>query len=218
MSAHSHPLFSDQDLETIRLATERAESRTSGEVVSYCVARCDEYPEAVWKASALGALLTVLAAACWNAYAGLWGADLLWIFVPPWLGAAAGWLVARSATVRRLLVDEGTLDRRVRLRAESAFLEEEVFKTRDRTGVLLFLSLFEHKVVVLADEGIHRQVDASEWQGISDALAQGIRQGRPAEALIEAIEACGKLLEHRRVERRDDDENELGDELRIRHE
>lgn len=218
MSASSHPLFSEQDLEKIRLATERAEGRTSGEVVSYSVDRSDEYPEATWKACGLGALLAVLAATCWNAWSGHWGADVLWILVPPWVGAALGWLAARNETVRRSLVSEDVLERRVRLRAESAFLEEEVFKTRDRTGVLLFLTLFEHRVVVLADEGIHQQVAQAEWKGISDRLARGIKEGRAADALIEAIRACGKLLEHRRVERRDDDENELADELRIRNE
>ncbi|MCB1033415.1 MAG: hypothetical protein KDD47_06230 [Acidobacteria bacterium] len=216
MSAAAHPLFSGEDLEKIRLATQRAEGSTSGEVVSYCVSRSDEYPEATLKACGLGALLAVVVAAGWHAWGGFWGADILWILAPPPLGAVAGWLAARSASLRRLLVDEDIMERRVGLRAESAFLEEEVFKTRDRTGVLLFLSLFEHKVVVLADEGIHRQVEASEWTSISSRLARGIRDGRAAEALIEAIGACGDLLERRRVERREDDVNELADELRIR--
>ncbi len=218
MSVPAHPLFSDEDLKTIRLATERAESRTSGEVVSYCVTRCDEYPEATLKACGLGAAIAVLAATCWHAWAGFWGTDLLFILAPPWIGAVIGWLLARSSAVRRFLVNGELMERRVRLRAESAFLEEEIFKTRDRTGVLLFLSVFEHKVVVLADEGINALVEPSEWKGISDALAQGIREGRAAQALVQAIEACGKLLEHRRVERREDDVNELGDDLRIRHE
>lgn len=218
MSGPEHPLFSAADLERIRLATQGAEARTSGEVVSYCVSRSDEYPEATWKACGLGALSAVLFATCWHAWAGYWGADVLWILAPPWVGAAFGWLIARSGGVRRALLNEEIVERRVRLRAESAFLEEEVFKTRERTGVLLFLSLFEHRVVVLADEGIHRQVAETEWKGISDRLARGIKEGRAAQALIESIEACGELLEHRRVERRDDDENELGDELRIRNE
>jgi putative membrane protein len=103
------------------------------------------------------------------------------------------------------------------MRAAAAFLEAEVFATRDRTGVLIFLALFEHRVVVLADSGIAARVEPGAWKGISDRLAAGIREGRAAAALIEAIGACGRLLAERRVERRPDDVSELPDHLRTSH-
>ncbi len=106
--------------------------------------------------------------------------------------------------------------RRVGRRASVAFLEEEVFKTRERTGILIFVSLFERRVVVLGDEGIHRRVKPGEWEGIVADIVAGIRARRPADALIEAIGRCGALLERRGVELRPDDKDELADGLRTR--
>ncbi len=90
----------------------------------------------------------------------------------------------------------------MRLRAESAFLTEEVFATRERTGILIFLALFEHRAVILGDAGIHRKVEEGTWQHLVDDLVAGIRHGRTVEALLETIERCGHILEHGGVERR----------------
>ena len=111
-------------------------------------------------------------------------------------------------------LEDATLDRRTRRRAAVAFLEEDVFKTRDRTGVLIFLSLFERRVVVMGDEGINRAVETADWQAIVDRLVGGIHEGRPGDALVEAIGECGKLLESKEVAIRPDDTDELSDELR----
>ena len=95
-----------------------------------------------------------------------------------------------------------------------AFLDQEVFRTRDRTGILLFLSLFEHRVVLLADSGIHEKVEEERWEAITARVAAGIRSGKPGPALVEAIRECGALLEQHGVARRADDRDELANELR----
>lgn len=209
--------FSDQDREAIRAATAEAEGRTGGEIVSYAVERCDAYEEAAWKGAALGALALALAAglAHWlGAFWGGWG--LLWITLPAGAGAAAGFALGTWVPgLQRRLVTPEVLEQRVARRAAVAFVDEEVFATRDRTGVLLFLALFEHRVVVLADSGINARVEPAAWEAISEGIARGIREGRPAAALVEAIGACGRLLEEKGVARRPDDVDELGDELRV---
>lgn len=211
-------IFTAADLEAIRAATADVERRTPGEVVAYIVGRCDGYEEAAWRASALLAGAAALAAGAAHALGGYWvGAGLAWISFPALAGAAAGWLLARrSSALRRLLIDDETLARRVRRRAEAAFLEEGVFATRDRSGVLLLLALFERRAVVLPDRGIAQRVDPAEWSRIADALAEGARRGRHAAALVEAIGACGRLLEAGGIARRADDRDELGDEPRLR--
>jgi putative membrane protein len=107
------------------------------------------------------------------------------------------------------------MSRRVASRAEVAFLEAQVFATRERTGILIFISLFERGVVILGDEGINARVEQAEWDGMVAALTAGIRSGRPIEALEDAIRDCGELLASRRVERRADDVDELPNALRM---
>jgi putative membrane protein len=104
---------------------------------------------------------------------------------------------------------------RVDERAAMAFLEEEVFVTRERTGILVFLSLFERRVCILGDKGINEQVQKEEWDEIVQIIVSAMKNEAPADGMIEAVWKCGQLLERRGVEIRPDDSNELGDTLRI---
>jgi putative membrane protein len=212
-----HRFFRPEDLEAIRAAVAAAEARSGGEIVTYAVARCDPYEEARWKGAATGAVLAAVAAGFLYPLLEVWGGwGVVWLALPAVAGAAAGYLLAWGwPALQRLLVDAETRERRVRQRAQTAFLDEEVFATRDRTGVLIFLALFERRVEVLADAGIHARVAPDEWQGIAADLAAGIRRGAAPAALIAAVGRCGRLLEERRVDRRPDDADELADEPRL---
>lgn len=209
--------FSDSDLEAIRVAVAEAEKGTSGEIVPYVVDASDEYLGAAWKGAAFGALLGALAGWAVHRWGGFWGTHLFaWMVLPPAGGAALGYLAALLPALRRWLAGPELLELRTRRRAEAAFLEEEVFRTRDRTGILIFVSLFEHRVVVLGDSGINSKVEPREWDEVVRLAVAGIRRGRPGEALAEAVRACGVLLARQGVARRPDDSDELADELRRR--
>jgi putative membrane protein len=209
------PLFSAAEMEAIRGAVAAAERGTSGEIVPYVVRASDDYAEAAWKGAALGALGAALAA--WAIHRGLdlWGASrFLWMVVPPAAGAALGYLAAHLAPLRRLLAGSHLLERRVGQRAAAAFLEQEVFRTRARTGILLFLSLFERRVVVLGDSGIHAQVELDEWDAVVRQVTSGIKSGHPTSALVAAIGECGEILARHGLPPLPDDTDELPDDLR----
>lgn len=217
MPARMEPdhFFSQADLDAIQTAVRDAEARTSGEIVPYVVERSDEYQNAIWKGAALGALLGPMVALAIYRWSDVWGIPIgVWIAVPALVGGAIGYLLSLLDAVRRWMAGAETLDLRARRRAAVAFLEQEVFQTRHRTGILLFVSLFERRVVLLADSGIHQKVEKGAWDAITGRLAGGIRGGRPGPAMIEAIRACGELLERHGVERQSDDQDELPNELR----
>ena len=210
-------VFSEADLESIRRATAAGEERTGGEIVPYIVKRVVDSGEERWLGATLGALGAALIAGLVNVYGDHWGGSgVWWITLPTIVGAGGGYLAAGFDAIGRWLIPEDRLDRAVHLRAKAAFLEEEVFATRDRTGILVFLALFEHRAVILADSGIHRSVPDGAWQGVVDELIDGIKAGQAAKALETAISVCGALLEEHGVEQRTDDEDELPDEPRIR--
>ena len=85
-----------------------------------------------------------------------------------------------------------------RARAHRAALEQFVLRrvahTKNRSGVLIFVSLAERYARILADEGIAQKVAGSEWQGAIDALVSHMREGRTAAGFIAAIECCGAVL------------------------
>lgn len=219
----SSSLFTDAERERIRQAVDAAEKQTAGEIVPYIVARSGSYEIGAWRGAAVGALIAAALALLVAWFYDGWG--LGWLY-SAWgmaltmtlggvLGALLVWFVP---LLRRLFAGTARMAERVHRRAEAAFLEEEVFNTRDRTGILLFVSLFEHRIEVLGDEGINLKVEQREWVEVVDRIRTGIRAGHLADGLVAAIEMCGELLHRRGVGIRPDDTDELSDDVRIRDE
>lgn len=210
-------LFTEADRRAIAEAARTAEGSTSGEIVPFVVGVCDDYTEAGWKAAVLGALTGMAGGMVVHYLGGFWGGSLwLWVVLPLLVCSVAAALLARlSDGVRRWVIGESALEWRARQRAQRCFLEEEVFATRDRTGILIFVAVFEHQVVVMGDAGINRAVPEGAWDHVVRDVIAGIRSRKPAAALIAAISECGRLLSEHRLEIRPDDTDELPNELRI---
>lgn len=210
-------LLSEADLAAIERATAAAEQGTSGEIVPYLVERIDDHAEARWRAATIGGLLAALVAGAVHALTGSWsGPGVAWITLPVLAGSGLGYLLGGLGSVVRRLTPADALDLMAERRAEAAFLEEEVFATRDRTGILIFLALFEHRAVILADAGIHGAVPDHLWKELVDDLVAGIKARDAARALERTIARCGAILVEHHVERRPDDRDELDDRPRIR--
>jgi putative membrane protein len=183
-------LLDPADRQRIEAAVIEAERATTGEIVVAVVHASDEYGSAGWR---LGVALAVLA------FLGLahFRPDLPLLAC---LGAQAvallvGHVLARIDAIRRLLVSDALAELRVRQRAARAFAENGLTRTAGRTGILVLASLLERRVVVLADEGIHRVLDPEEsWQEVVDLAVTGLRDGRPAEGLLAAVARCGGIL------------------------
>jgi putative membrane protein len=210
--------FSPADRAAIEAAVREVEAQSAGEIVPYAVERSDHYLLALWHAATLGALLGALAAALVHWTGEFWGSPaVLWIALPPAAGAALGWIAALAVpALRRVLVPPDVLAARVHQRATQAFVDEEVFRTRDRTGILIFVSLFERHVVVRADRGLDAVVTQGEWEKVVASIVDGIRRGQPGPALAEGIRRCASLA--RRLPPRSDDRDELPGQLRSERE
>ncbi|MDX2438855.1 MAG: hypothetical protein QNL88_17610, partial [Acidobacteriota bacterium] len=208
--------FSEGDLLAIREATTAAETRTGGEIVPYIVESVIAKDEASWRGAAIGALAAALAAGVVNVFGEFWGGSgLWWITLPTVVGSGLGFLIGSLDAVSRWLIPDDHVDHAVRIRAEAAFVEEEVFDTRDRTGILVFLSLSEHRAVILADSGINRSVPEGTWQALVDDLVAGIKAGSAAEAMRRTVIRCGEVLAEHEVVLRPDDVDELPDAPRV---
>ena len=213
-------LLATLDEDRVRKAVADAETRTSGEIVPFVVPRSDDYEVAIWRgASACAVLGLGLVLLFVQFYEGWdfgwvytsWGAVLIAVLAGT-LGAVA---TAFIRPLRRALAGNDLLDRTVHNRAMRAFVEEEVFNTRDRTGILIFVSLLEHRIEVIGDAGINQRVDPDDWIDVVERIRTCIKNGNLTEGLVDAIGMCGDLLEKSGVAVRADDENELSNRVRF---
>lgn len=209
--------FSEDDLARIKAAVREAESKISGEIVPVMVARSGYYSIANYKGALSAASITFLLIVLFDRYVpSLAVYDPLLIF----LSIIIAGLLGASATnyldfIKRALVGQQHMDHATRQRAENAFLEEEVFNTRHRTGIMIFISFFEHEVIVMADRGISKVVEQKEWDKIVNHLTENIRKDKVVEGLEAALKRCGEILLEKGFIKTADDENELRDDLRI---
>lgn len=205
------------DLDAIRDATRDAEKLTGGELVCVIVGRCDDYPAATWRGAAVGALAAVtidsvvdVLGGGWPLQSAAWQIALV-LFGLVIGGALATWVPPLS----RLLIDSDLMARRVSRRTAQAFIDEEIFATADRTGILLLVAVFERRVEILADRGIAAQVDPEVWPEIVEDLERGLKSAERGAILEQAVRDLGTVLAEAEVRRRDEDINELSDEPRV---
>lgn len=101
---------------------------------------------------------------------------------------------------------------RVRKRALGFFKVGAERRTTGRTGILIYVSLSEHRAEIVADEAIHSLVANEAWGAAMADLIGEVRQGRLADGLIAAVRDVGVILAQH-FPRSDDDINELPDRL-----
>ena len=176
-------------------AIRAAESRTSGEI--YCVVcrRSDPYFLAAgfFLSSAVLILGFVLG----------WLAHRFWFDIEPTqlLGAQlAAWAIGlfllwRLPALRLMMVPRRIGYRRAHANALQQFFSHNIHVTGERTGVLIFVSLAERYAEIIADSGISSKVGQEEWNAIVGKLTDGARRHHLADALVEAVERSGALLE-----------------------
>lgn len=209
--------FTTEELDRIKAAVREAESTISGEIVPVVVQRSGFYSIANYRGALGMAGITFLTIVMVDRYSVNWAIlDPLLIFLMVILGGVFGALVTHfSPMIKRQLLSQVHIDQATRKRAETTFLEEEVFNTRHRTGILIFISLFEREVIVMADRGISKVVEQKEWDKMVSTVIDKIRAGKIVEGIIAAVHQCGALLAEKGFHKTADDLNELRDDLRI---
>ncbi|MEL6344834.1 MAG: hypothetical protein AAFV53_17080 [Myxococcota bacterium] len=132
------------------------------------------------------------------------------------LAGALTWFLSRgSPPVVRTFTTKTRRQRQVTAAARAAFVEEAVYGTRNRTGILIYVSALEDRVIVLPDSGLAARIPGGEW----NALRWG-DQSHPSapgdlDHFIDGLQAVGVILA-RHVPPTDDNPNELPDAPRVR--
>ncbi len=196
--------FTKEEQNRIEAAVKAAEEKTSGEIVPMLVDSSYEYP----RAELIGGGTLALAVASLISWA--FGHESIWWFLPVFIGGFFLFqqLIRMLPDLKRKLITPDEMTAEVAEKALVSFLEQELHNTRDRTGILILISLFERRVQVLADSGINAKVAEQTWDEIVAIITTGLKTDDACAAVCNAVERCGELLtEHFPV--KDDDTNEL---------
>ena len=99
-------------------------------------------------------------------------------------------------------------------RAVTVFEHLGMHRTAARHGVLIYVSVGDHKLAVLGDQGIHERVGQVYWERLVDAVLAHFREERPRDGVLHAVAEVGAVLA-RHFPRRPGDVNELSDQVSI---
>lgn len=180
--------ISSTDAERISEAITKAERTTSGEIVAVVAEHSSRYEHVPFMWAALLALVVP-----WPLIHFTW-MKVQWIFLIQLLVFFALLALAWHPKVRMALVPKSIANANARRRASEQFIAQNLHTTTGRTGVLLFVSVAEQRVEIIADSGIDARVPKGTWQGIVDDFTRQIGEGRAADGFIVAIERLGALL------------------------
>lgn len=206
--------LSSQDLNDIESAIARNEAKTSGEIVPMIVKRSVSLRSVPYMAlMAMLALLFVFALVFHFDFATT--RHLSWLVV----GVVLALLVAFASTRLEFLQKFFALDddeaEAAFERAQLEFFQTGIPATEGRTGVLIFISLFERRAFVLGDDAISQKMKPEAWVEITQAMVARMKAGDFKSGLVGAIDAVGAKLAQE-FPREASDRNELTDHLIIK--
>lgn len=218
--------ISESDHKRVSEAIAEAERASDGEIVAVAAPYSDSYHDAAlhWAVLVLIGTLAIFAAApevlhyWFSVFFGGWRAQpserellslLLFLSVAKFTAVL---LVLKYRPLRLALTPRSTKARRVRRRAIEIFKASAERRTVGRTGILIYLSMGEHRAEIIGDEAITSVTTAECWGEAMAGLLAEAREGRYADGIIAAVDEVGKVLaEH--FPKTQDNPNEIPDKL-----
>ena len=226
-------MLTSADRVRVEAAVKTAEARTQGEI--YCVVahESSDYREVPIAWAALAALIApalLLLGGIHVSVPALFGkawtaAQIGAVAETAARGAVAGAILLQGLlfvavlfvvsfpAIRRALTPKSLKRERVRRRAREQFLAKNLAATKERTGVLIYVSTTERLAELIADEGVAACVAPEVWEQAMELLMAGFKAQRPAEGFEHAIVLCGDILALHFPVKVGDNPNELSDSV-----
>ncbi len=198
-------MITKSDIEKIEDSIRQAELRTQGEIVPVLLSRSDSYLSTNYMCALIFNFIAIIIVYFLNfeeeyyLYAMIGGSFL-------------GYIIGQISSVKRFLIGKEVMDLQVHEKAMQLFLENNLHCTKDRNGILIMISLLEHRVEIVADRGINNKVKKGSWDIIVNELIRNIKKGEYVEGLNLAINECREVLE-RYCPAKEDNPNELDNTL-----
>lgn len=191
-------ILSQTDRDYLNQQVTETEKRLDAQIVLAVIKRCDSYAEIPWKAFAFGSSVAGFITFLINVTYPVWVTNLSILYS---VGAvlAAGILLSLCTVFipvfARIFLNNHRAETEVKHYAHSVFLEHEVFATRNRNGLLLLVSLFERKVYLLPDSGLHAVLGKKEIHQVIEPMQHSLKHGEIKKGFEEGLAGLVKILE-----------------------
>lgn len=198
--------FSEADRKRINECVGAAESKTSAEIVPVVATTSGRYDRAedlvgLWS----GIVLMILTAVFWPAppvsmESGSWDKDpsllqagklIIAILVGFMLGVAAG---SRIGSVRRMFTPAKQMREEVQQSARAIFFDKRIHHTESGSGLLIYISLFEHIAVILADQQVLKALGQGTLDELCSSLTAGLKENSATDSICRTIETAAEKL------------------------
>ncbi|HDP93737.1 MAG TPA: hypothetical protein ENN40_00020 [Candidatus Aminicenantes bacterium] len=216
--------LSGEQVRKVEAAVRESEKKTSAEIAVAMIRESSDYARYELLAAVIFGLVYFTALAVFTPWLEAWLQTLTWSYSATILVAASGfstflviaitYFLANLAPIDRWIVPRRIMVEQVRRRAMRHFLEAVVHRTRERNGMLIFLSRLERRIEIVTDIGISDRIPRSTWEGVLNELSSGLKRGDPGDALAQAVTRCGEILAVH-FPPRPDDINELKDSVHL---
>ncbi len=215
-------IFDDNQRRSVNESVQEAESKTSAEILPVVATSSGRYDRAedmigFWLALIVVLTLAVLlpmrdhAAGSWAGFE--WGFKLLWMAIGATIAFIVGIVLATQCwPLRRLFTPQRQMRDDVDRAARAAFFDANAHHTQTSSALLIYLSLYERRAVLLADENVMHAIDQATLDQWCQTLTAGMGKNEPINTLCDLIENIGTHLATP-LPRADDDINELPDAL-----
>ncbi|MBL7044198.1 MAG: hypothetical protein ISR77_36550 [Pirellulaceae bacterium] len=215
-------LFTDEQRRRIDQAVVDAEAKTSAEIVPVVATASGRYDRAEDVVGLWLAIVTAVVLWIWlprpGYEAGSWsGCPVMWQIVGLPAGMVAAFVLgavmgSKIGWLRRLFTPQREMREEVSRRAREVFFDNRIHHTAGATGLLLYVSLFEHMAAVIADQNVLEKLGQPAVDELCAELTNGLHAGHPTDAFCDALASAGRRLGGV-LPRAEDDANELADAL-----
>lgn len=214
-------LFSTADHDTIKHAIVDAEKHTSGEIIPVVASASGRYDRAEDIFGIIFSLICVAigwylfhndtSTTSWSNF----NFDLTSILLTILFSFISGVLLTHFFPVLRLpFIPDSEAETEVDRAAAAAFQQNRLRNTKDSTGILIYISLYEHQVRIMGDDAISVKLSQADWSRICDSIISSFKQKQYTTGIVDGISLTGKLLaEHFPI--KEEDKDELANELII---
>jgi putative membrane protein len=217
--------LSEEDHAKVSAAIAAAEAKSDGEIIAIAADQSDAYHDVGLHYAVLVLFLVLAFFAIWPHQLELWWTRLMgWTTEPSMrqlltllLGFAllkflAVLFIMKWRPLRLLLTPSSTKTRRVRRRAVMLFKTGAERRTVGRTGILIYLSMGEHRAEIVGDEAITAVTTPETWGEAMAALLKDVKAGRPGDGIVAAVGLIGDVLATH-FPKSSEDSNEIPDKL-----